>query len=73
METRKNIFITVYGEIDSQELYEKVRNYHMNVTNLGTRVYVYGTVNLTEPLVEYILQICYSYGNCDVKLASISK
>lgn len=71
MTTKKDIFITIPGSIDSEQLYQELKNYSMNVTNLVTRTYVYGTVDLADPLIEYIIQICYKYGNIQVDLVDI--
>ena len=72
METKKKIVITVHGEIDSKELYDKLSGLSMNVTDLGSLVYIYGVVDLAESIIERIIKICYSYGPCDVKLSSIA-
>ena len=74
MVIEKNVFITIPGNIDSESLYKELKSYNMNVTNLITRTYVYGKVNLAEPFIEYILQICYKYGPCtNVEFTNITK
>lgn len=72
MATKLNMFVTIHGEIDSEELYKELKAYHMNVTNFITRTYVYGTIDSTEPLAEYVLQICYRYGQCKVDVTPVA-
>ena len=66
----KRLYITIKGNIDSFSLYEEVKRYQMCVLNLENRSYVYGTVDIREPIIEYILKICYKYGQPIVDLES---
>lgn len=70
MSSFKKVYITITngGKIDSLELYSKVKRYEMNVLDLETRVFVYGKIDIREPIIEYILKICYDYGTCRVDL-----
>lgn len=72
MSTLKNIFITIPGKIDSKSLYKELKNYKMNVTDLISRVYVYGVIDLAEPMVEYIIQICYKYGPVKIEITDVA-
>ena len=74
MSTSKQMYITITGaKIDSRALYAEVKRYQMNVLDLETRVFVYGTVDIREPIIEYVLKICYKYGSCRVDLDDINK
>ena len=74
MSTSKKVYITITGDnIDSRALYAEVKRYQMNVLDLETRVFVYGIVDIREPIIEYILKICYNYGSCRVDLDDINK
>ena len=66
----KRVYITIKGNIDSLALYAEVKRYQMNVLDLEDRCYVYGTIDIREPLIEYILKICYKYGQPIVDLES---
>ena len=69
----KRVYITIKGNIDSLALYSEVKHYQMNVLDLEDRCYVYGTIDTREPLIEYILKICYKYGQPIVDLESTKK
>ena len=66
----KRVYITIKGNIDSLALYAEVKRYQMNVLDLEDRCYVYGSIDIREPLIEYILKICYKYGQPIVDLES---
>lgn len=66
----KRVYITIKGNIDSLALYYELKPYQMNVLDLEDRCYVYGTIDAREPLIEYILKICYKYGQPIVDLES---
>lgn len=66
----KRVYITIKGNIDTLALYAEVKRYQMNVLDLEDRCYVYGTIDIREPLIEYILKICYKYGQPIVDLES---
>lgn len=73
MATKYAVFITIEGAIDSEALYKRLKGYKMNVTNLITRTYVYGTLDMTEPIIEYVLQICYEYGPIKVEVKPVAE
>lgn len=53
--------------IDSQELYNDVKSYHLNVTDIGNYTYLYGEV-LTRELSHIIyISIKYSVIEIDIK------
>lgn len=70
MSTLKKAYITITSnnKIDSLDLYAKVKRYGMNVLDLETRIFVYGKIDVREPIIEYVLKICYDYGTCRVDL-----
>lgn len=69
-DTTRRLYITIKGNIDSFALYAEVKRYQMCVLDLEDRCYVYGTVDIREPIIEYILKICYKYGKPIVDLES---
>lgn len=71
MSTLKRVYITIIGNIDSLALYAEVKRYQMNVLDLEDRCYVYGKIDVREPIIEYILKICYRYGSCRVDLEDV--
>lgn len=68
MTTKMNVFIKIPGRIDSKKLYDGIKCYHANVTDLGVKTLVYVTIDVREPVIEYILQTCYKYGGADIKV-----
>lgn len=75
MSSFKKVYITITNgeKIDSLDLYAKVKRYGMNVLDLETRIFVYGKIDIREPIIEYILKICYDYGTCRVDLDDVPK
>ena len=55
------------ANIDSQELYNDVKQFNMNVTDMITKVYMYGEVS--PKYCATLLNICYkySYKSIDIK------
>lgn len=56
------------ANIDSQELYNDVKQFKMNVTDMITKVYMYGEVSAKYCVT--LIQICYKYS---YKLINIKK
>lgn len=74
MTTKFNVFITLYGEIDSNSLYAEIKNFNANVTDLIVKTIVYLTIDVREPIIEYILQKCYKYspdGHLEVEMKKV--
>lgn len=67
MNTKMTVFITVKGKINSLELYERIKDYGANVTDLIDKTYVYAIIDIKEDAIEHILTICDEYGECDVE------
>ena len=55
------------GNIDSQELYNDVKCFNLNVTDLITKTYMYG--ELSPSHCRSALEICYKYSfiHLDIK------
>lgn len=66
MQTKMNVYITIESGIKSRELYERLRPFKANVTDMGDKVYVYMTIDLREDTIEKVLTICHEYGDCSV-------
>ena len=47
------------GNIDSLALYEMVKCYNLNVTDVISSVYMYGEI--TEKILPYLLNVCYKF------------
>lgn len=61
------IYITFQTEIKSQELYNELKPFKMNVTDIGTQVYAYcSNILLTE--IPQVLVICDKYGLYDLSI-----
>lgn len=63
------INVTINGKIDSKELWEDVKGYDINVTDLGEVTFVYGEVSMFDSLI--IISICRKYGNITHEITSI--
>ena len=66
MQTKMKVYITIKPRAKSRELYERLRCYEANVTDLGDKVYVYTTIDIREDAIEHITKICREYGDCSV-------
>ena len=64
MQTSMNIYVTIKPKVKSRELYERLRPYNVNVTDLGDKVYVYTRMQLSRVDLEKVLSICNEYGEC---------
>jgi hypothetical protein len=63
------INVTINGKIDSKELWEDVKCYDINVTDLGEVTFVYGEVSMFDSLI--IISICRKYGDIIHEVTSI--
>lgn len=61
-----DVNITVKPRVKSRELYERLKSFNANVTDLGNVVYVYTKIDIREDAIEKILKICREYGDCSV-------
>ena len=62
------IFITFPRGVDSRALYDDLRCFKMNVTDMGTVVYVHRN-DITAKDMSQILVICDKYGRYDVTVS----
>lgn len=51
---------TTTEKIDSRELYDSLERFGINVTDIGTIVYVYGDIELKN--VPCVIEICMKHG-----------
>ena len=65
MNTKMTILITVYGDIDSADLYRRVCDV-AHVTDLGEKTFVYSRIDIREDTIEKLINICKEYGECTV-------
>lgn len=58
--------VTINGKIDSKELWEDVKGYDVNVTDMELFTSVYGKVSMYDSM--FIIDICRKYGDikCEV-------
>lgn len=68
MAKRIDLLVSIAGDIDNAEVYEKVKEYGMNVISVGNEVWVHGTVLSGDPVIGKIVKICSQYGDFDVHL-----
>ena len=66
-----NIFITIKGKIDSFELYEVLKGYGMNVTDLIDKTLIYATCSLEDAIS--VIGICSAYGDFTAEVKHYSK
>lgn len=53
---------------NSRELYDKVKFFGVNVTDMGEEVYVYSATKIERARAEKVVLYCLDYGVCEVKL-----
>lgn len=68
MAKRMDLLVSIAGGVDNAEVYEKVKEYGMNVISVGNEVWVHGTVLSGDPVIGKIVKICAQYGDFDVHL-----
>ena len=54
------------ANIESLALYEMVKQYKLNVTDIITKVYMIGTVNQKD--LPYILYVCSKFGYTEITI-----
>ena len=64
MQTAMDVYITIKPRVKSRELYERLKPYNVNVTDLGDKVYVYTRLTLKPESIDKVLSICAEYGDC---------
>lgn len=61
--------VQINGKIDSKELWNDVKRYDINVTDLGEMTMVYGKVSMYDSM--FIIDICRKYGDITSEVTSI--
>lgn len=70
--TKKFILhITLLGSIDSKELYEKLKQFELNVTDFQDKTYVYGHIELY--MLGTISSICWDYAKGQIEISMSAK
>lgn len=65
------LWVTIKPCTDSQSLWEQVKMYGVNVTDLGEKTYVHGETNLMDAVK--IISKCELYGTIEVSLSQVGK
>ncbi|MBR4414353.1 MAG: hypothetical protein IKS59_03435 [Aeriscardovia sp.] len=61
--------VTIQGQIDSKSLWEDVKDYDVNVTDMIQFTAVYGKVSMYDSM--FIIDICRKYGDITTEVTSI--
>lgn len=61
--------VTIQGKIDSKSLWEDVKDYDVNVTDMIQFTAVYGKVSMYDSM--FIIDICRKYGDITTEVTSI--
>lgn len=61
--------VTIQGQIDSKSLWEDVKDYDVNVTDMIQFTSVYGKVSMYDSM--FIIDICRKYGDITTEVTSI--
>lgn len=71
MQMLMDVSITMPGKINSKALYEEVKQFNFNVTDLEVKTFVHGRIDLRDPTIEFVLQACYKYSvNGEVRVSA---
>ena len=63
------ISVTINGKIDSKKLWNDIKGYDVNVTDLGEVTFVYGQASMYDSM--FIIDICRKYGDITHEVTSI--
>lgn len=61
--------VTIKGQIDSKSLWDDVKDYDVNVTDMIQFTSVYGKVSMYDSM--FIIDICRKYGDITTEVTSI--
>ena len=61
--------VTIQGQIDSKSLWEDVKDYDVNVTDMIQFTAVYGKVSMYDSM--FIIDICRKYGDITTEVTYI--
>ena len=59
-------WIEVVGEIDSRKLWERIKGYQVNLTDVIHKVWVYGEASVQ--VASEIISICAEFGDIEAKV-----
>lgn len=68
MAGKVRMLVTILGEINSRALYDAIKQYSMNVCDMGDRTLVYNLEPVSEQAVVSTLCKCCEYGKCEIKI-----
>lgn len=63
------INVTIKGKIDSKQLWEDIKRYDVNVTEMGEITFVHGEASMYDSM--FIIDICHKYGDITSEVTSI--
>lgn len=63
------VTVTIQGKIDSKKLWDEVKGYDVNVTDLNEFTSVYGKTTMYDSM--FIIDICRKYGDITTEVTSI--
>ena len=61
-----SLYAEVTGKIDSRKLYSEIKDYDVNVTDLGIKTLIYGDVSLKVALI--VIDVASEYGRIQATL-----
>jgi len=66
MNTKMHVTITIVPTINTVNLIKKLEEYGAEVTDVGKNIRVDTEIDIRENTIEFIMQACKAYGDCDV-------
>lgn len=63
------INVTIKDKIDSKELWDDIKGYDVNVTDMGEVTFVHGKTSMYDSM--FIIDICRKYGDITSEVTSI--
>lgn len=71
MKTTMNVSIIIRPEyapgFKSIDLYNKLKPYNVNITDLGDKVYLFAIIDIRDDAIETIISTCKKCGECDIE------
>lgn len=64
---RMSLYITINAKIDSRKLYDELRQFGINVLDLGEKTIAYLPIDIGYSEIERIIFICSKYGDISVR------
>ena len=69
MAEKISLIATIPGKIDSKTLYESVKQYNMNVLDMGDKTLVYNFNSVSPRDIVDTMYVCFRYGKCEVRIS----